>query len=358
MSPYSRSIKEEAQLRIDADYFRALETPRMSRLAGNLVAAAFPLMKLMPARFILDRAEAAGELKRSAHIVETTSGTFGMAVALLAAARDYRLTLITASSLMDPKYQARLQRLGAAVVALEDTRGDGNQAGRLESLHAILGSQPEAFWTRQYDSDGNWLAYARLADLFVRTMGQIDFLVGCVGTGGSLCGTGTFLRSVFPHLRIIAVDTHRSILFGQPLGKRMLRGLGNSVLPANVRHEVIDEVHWVGAYPAFHAAHDLFRQHGMFMGPTSGAAALVGQWVAKLNPDARVAVIMPDEGHRHADTLYSDSWLATLPGWRSPVSTAPTKLSKIEPRSEAAWTRFDWRRRSLEEVVRPQQHDS
>ena len=170
----------------------------MARLAENVVAAAFPLMKLMPARFILDRAEASGEIKRNARIVETTSGTFGMAVALLAAARGYRLTLVTASSLMDPKYQARLQRLGAEVIALDDPRGDGNQTGRLDNLGSILHREPEAFWTRQYDSDGNWLAYARLADLFVRAMGQIDCLVGCIGTGGSLCGTGTFLRRVFP----------------------------------------------------------------------------------------------------------------------------------------------------------------
>lgn len=341
-------------MRIEADFFKALETPRMAQLADNLVAAAFPLMKLMPARFILDRAEASGELKSGAHIVETTSGTFGMAVALLAAARQYRLTLVTASSLIDPKYQARLQRLGAKIIALDDPRGDGNQMGRLESLQDILDLEPDAFWTRQYDSDGNWLAYARLADLFVRAMGQIDCLVGCVGTGGSLCGTGTFLRSVFPHLRIIAVDTHRSILFGQPLGKRVLRGLGNSVLPNNVRHELIDEVHWVGAYPAFHAAHSLFQKHGIFMGPTSGAAALVGEWVSKTNPTARVAVIMPDEGHRHADTVYSDAWLSVLPGWRTPASNAPTRISKIEPRSEGAWTRFDWQRRNLDDVMRLQ----
>ncbi|TGV64358.1 pyridoxal-phosphate dependent enzyme, partial [Mesorhizobium sp. M2D.F.Ca.ET.160.01.1.1] len=113
------------------DYIRDLETPRLALLAPNLVAAAFPLMKLMPARYILDRAASNGELKAGSHIVETTSGTFGMAVALLAAARDYRLTLVTASTLIDAKYKARLERIGATVIALDDPRGDGNQAGRL-----------------------------------------------------------------------------------------------------------------------------------------------------------------------------------------------------------------------------------
>jgi cysteine synthase len=218
----------------------------------------------MPARYILDQAEARGELKPGAHIVETTSGTFGMAVALLAAARGYALMLVTASSLIDAKYKARLERIGATVIAIDDPRGDGNQPGRLECLQTILTSDPECFWTRQYDSSENWLAYARLAEFLVRAMGKVDCLVGCIGTGGSLCGTGTFLRTLFPDLKIFAVDTQRSILFGQPVGKRMLRGLGNSVLPANVRHELIDEIHWVGAYPAYMTAHRLLRLHGYF----------------------------------------------------------------------------------------------
>jgi cysteine synthase len=338
-------------MKLDADYFRALETPRLARLASNLVAAAFPLMKLMPARFILDRAEASGELKPGAHIVETTSGTFGMAVALLAAARSYPLTLVTVSSLIDRKYQARLERLDATVVAIDDPLGDGNQTGRLEFLNKTLKEKPESFWTRQYDSAGNWLAYANLAELLVRSVGQIDCLVGCVGTGGSLCGTGTFLRQIFPDLKIFAVDTHRSMLFGQPVGKRMRRGLGNSVLPGNVRHELIDEIHWVGAYPAHQSTHALFRDQGVFMGPTSGAAALVARWVAANNPEGMVAVIMPDEGHRHADTVYNDDWLDTLPGWPGLKPTGPTPLSRPKASDESAWTQFAWARRSLDDVL-------
>lgn len=336
---------------VHIDYFRALETPRLASLSDNLVAAAFPLMKLMPARYILDRAEARGELKAGAHLVETTSGTFGMAVALLAAARGYLVTLVTASSLIDATYKARLERIGATVIAIDDPRGDGNQPGRLECLQTILMSDPECFWTQQYDSPGNWLAYARLAELLVRAMGKVDCLVGCIGTGGSLCGTGTFLRTLFPDLQIVAVDTHGSILFGQPVGKRMLRGLGNSVLPANVRHELIDEIHWVGAYPAYMTAHKLLRQHGIFQGPTSGAAALVAQWIARAYPDAQVAVIMPDEGHRHVDTVYSDQWLAALPGWPCEDVCAPVTLSRIAPGAESAWTRFLWQRRSLDDVL-------
>ena len=328
----------------DVDYFRALESPRLARLRPNLVAAAFPLMKLMPARYILDQAEKSKELARSGNIIETTSGTFGMAVALLAAARSYRLTLVTAASLIDPPYRRRLEKLGANVVVLHDEQGDGNQTGRLAHLRHRLEKEPDTFWTRQYDSPGNWLSYARLAEIFVRRVGQVDWLVGCVGTGGSLCGTGTFLRQLYPHLKIAAVDTHRSVLFGQPVGRRMLRGLGNSVIPKNVRHNLIDEVHWVGAFVAYQSAHRLLRDHGLFMGPTSGAAAAVAGWIATTHPDASIAVIMPDEGFRHADTVYNDQWLSALPGWSGEAAHEPETLSVIEPRREWEWTRFDWGR--------------
>jgi len=339
---------------LEPDYFRALETPRMATLSPNLVAAAFPLMKLMPARYILDRAAADGALQTGGRIIETTSGTFGMAVALLAAARGYRLTLVTASSLIDAKYRARLEGLGATMIITEDPDGNGDQLRRLQRLEGIRREEPDCFWPRQYDNPGNALAYARLAELLVRTLGKIDCLVGCVGSGGSLCGTGMFLRAVFPHLVIIAVDTHRSILFGQPAGKRLLRGLGNSVLPGNLRHDLVDEVHWVGAYPAFVEARRLLREQGIFQGPTSAAAALVGRWAADSYPGARVAVIMPDEGHRYADTVYDDAWLASLPGWSWQRHPEPRLLTAIAPASEADWTRFAWSRRSLDKVVSAQ----
>ena len=336
------------------DYLRAFETPRFARLAPNLHAACFSLMKLMPARFMVDRAEASGRLKPGGGVIETTSGTFGLAIAMLAATRGYELTLVTSTSLTDPKFTRRLERLGATLVAIEDPTGDGNQRGRLEHLRKVLQQNPEAYWPRQYDSPENRLAYSRLADMATRSFGQIDCLVGCVGTGGSLCGTGAFLRELFPHLRMIAVDTHRSMLFGQPVGKRMLRGLGNSVLPANVMHEMVDEIHWVGALPAYAMAHALFRNHGIFMGPTSGAAALVASWFARNNPDSNTIVIMPDEGHRYADTVYSDAWLDSLSGWPVPVSIEPTPIERIRPADEAAWTSFSWNRQTLDAVLATQ----
>jgi cysteine synthase A len=336
---------------MSCDYFRDYESPRFAELAPGTYAACFSLMKMMAARFMLERAIGSGRLRRGGHVVETTSGTFGLAIAMLAAAHGYKLTLVTATSLVDPVPSERLAQLGAHVAAIEDPRGDGNQKGRLDYLQNILATDPSAFWPCQYDNPENRLAYSRLAEMAVRRFGQIDRLVGCVGTGGSLCGTGGFLRELNPDLRIVGVDTHRSVLFGQAVGRRMLRGLGNSVLPANVRHEMIDEIHWVGALVAYASSHRLLSNQGIFMGPTSGAAAAVGQWVARAYGRGKTLIIMPDEGHRYAQTVYSRAWLTSLAEWPIDVPDHPRPTTVIEPARESEWTCFDWRRRALEAVV-------
>jgi cysteine synthase len=329
------------------DFLAAYEKPRLGRLAPNLFAACFPLMKLLPARFMLERAQAAGHLQPGGPIAESTSGTFGLALAMLAAVRGFQLTLVSAASLIDETLRRRLELLGAAVHVIDDPEGSGAQRERLDRLNAILDDSPDTFWPRQYDNPDNRLAYGRLAEWMTRKIGRVDCLVGCVGSGGSLCGTGSFLREVFPDLTIIAVDTHRSVLFGHAPGRRLLRGLGNSILPSNLHHEMIDEVHWVGALPAFAAARRLYREHALFMGPTSGAAALVAAWYAREHPDALTVVILPDEGHRYQNTVYDNEWLTAQAGWPVGLPAEPVTLSRIEPRGEEDWTRFAWGRRRL-----------
>jgi cysteine synthase A len=332
-------------------YLASYEMPRFAQLRPTLHAACFPLMKLLPARFMLDRAEASGQLDARGHIAETTSGSFGLALALLAAARGHELTLVTASGLIDPDFKHRLEFLGARLLVASDIGGTGGQGARLEMLKAVLAERPGTFWPHQYDNLDNALAYSRLAELIVRAIGRVDHLVGCVGSGGSLCGTAGFLRNLFPQMRVVAVDTHNSILFGHSPGKRLLRGLGNSILPANLKHELVDEVHWVGALPAFAQARALYRGQGIYAGPTSGAAARVAYWVADRHPETSVVVIFPDEGYRYQQTLYNDTWLDTVAGWPPRLTGGPRRVDRIAPGGEADWTYFNWRGRSLEEAL-------
>jgi cysteine synthase len=329
----------------------AYQLPRLVRLAPNLYAACFTLMKMVPARYILRKAAADGHLGPGTVIVETTSGTFGLALAVQAVHLQRQVILVS-DPVVDDRLYRRLLDLGAVVERVPASAGTatgGFQAARLERLTQIRQDMPETFCPQQYDNPDNPRSYAAVAELLLECLGQVDCLVGPVGSGGSMCGTATYLRTVLPECRAIGVDTHASVLFGQPPGPRELRGLGMSLLPSNLDHRVFDGVHWCSAGAAYAATRQLHKRHALFMGPTSGASYLVAQWWARVNPGALTVAMMPDEGYRYQDTVYDDAWLAAA-GHPDEPPAEPTMVD--EPgESGGAWMSFDWNRRSYDEVV-------
>lgn len=328
----------------------AMQLPRVVHVRKGLYAAAFELMKLLPARFMVDRAESRGQLRPKAHVIETSSGTFALGLALVCRLRDYRLTVV-GDPVIDTALRTRLADLGAAVSIVEQPAAEGGiQQARLDRLAQLQREHPNHFTPDQYHNPDNPTAYGQVAELLLETLGRIDCLVAPVGSGGSSCGTATFLRTVLPDLRLVGVDTHGSALFGMDDHPRLLRGLGNSLNPDNVEHELFDEVHWVGAAPAMRMMRELHSRHGMFMGPTSGAAFMVARWWAARHPDAKVVVLMPDAGHRYQATAYDEGWLRAN-GLLD--ETAPAEPQVIDRPRDAAgqWDRLLWGRRSLHEVT-------
>jgi S-sulfo-L-cysteine synthase (3-phospho-L-serine-dependent) len=322
----------------------------MVHLSGNLVAACFSLMKLLPARFILDRARAAGLIRDGTTIIETTSGTFGLALAFHCALRGYRLILVSDPAIDEP-LKRRLEDLGTQVeIVHKPAEIGGFQCARLNRMAEIQAKHADHFCPSQYDNPHNPGAYAPVAELLVETVGQIDCLVGAVGSGGSMCGTSKYLFQAFPHLWTIGVDTHGSVLFGQPDRKRILRGLGNSLMPKNVDHSTFNEVHWVTAAEAFLATRVLHRSHAIYMGGTSGAAYLVARWWAQQNPDARVVVLFPDEGHRYQESIYKDGWLRKQGLWLDQLPLEP-RLVKHPHKAGGNWSRILWSRRTYEQAI-------
>jgi cysteine synthase len=332
----------------------AYQLPRLVRLSHNLYAACFTLMKLIPARYILRRAMEAGLLPPETVIVETTSGTFGLALAMQGVHLDRRVVLVS-DPVIDERFARRLTHLGAQVerVPLEAaTQAGGYQAARLARLAEIRAEQPASFCPEQYTNPDNPRSYAVVAELFLDALGPVDCVIGPVGSGGSMCGTVSALRSVRPDCHAVGVDTPGSVLFGHPDAPRELRGLGMSVLPANLDHRVFDSVHWCTASLAYRATRALHRRHALFMGPTSGAAYLVARWWARANPDALTVVMLPDEGHRYQDTVYDDGWLAGQGHLEAPVPVEPTPLDRPLDGGEA-WSSFAWSRRSYDAVMAP-----
>jgi len=332
-----------------ADVVEAYRIPAVIRLSSNLYALTYRLMKMVPARHILDSAAADGALGPGTTVVETTSGTFGLALAMQCALRGYPLVLVS-DPVIDPRLYRQLTDLGAEVdIVAEPAATGGYQASRLTRVAEVRDRRPASFCPEQYDNPGNPASYAMVAELLADRLGQVDQLVGPVGSGGSMCGTAGALRSAFPQLRAVGVDTHRSVLFGQRDGHRALRGLGNSLYPGNLDHTRFDEVHWVDAADVYTATRGLHRRHALFMGPTSGASYLVGSWLAAQDPDAVTVVVLPDEGYRYADTVYDDTWLHAN-GFPLSEPTGPRTVD--DPAwADRGWCRIDWGRRRLDDVV-------
>ncbi|HEX8558057.1 MAG TPA: cysteine synthase family protein [Pyrinomonadaceae bacterium] len=325
--------------------------PRLIQLGDNLYGAAFFLMKLLPARFILDRARADGLLREGSVVIETTSGTFGLALAILCNLHGYRL-IIVSDPAIDPPLQRRLEDLGATVeIVREPAPVGGYQRARLDRMAELRAQHPGHFWPAQYSNRHNPGSYGPLAELFAEAIGKIDCLVGTVGSGGSVCGASSFLRLLFPKLKVVGVDTLGSVLFGQPdQKKRLLRGLGNSLMPENLDHRAFDEIHWVSAAEGFYATRELHRRHALYMGPTSGAAYLVARWWAEHNPGSTVVVTLPDEGYRYQDTVYDDAWLRANDAWLAELPSGP-RLVDHPLEAGADWTCVLWNRRTYEQVL-------
>ena len=322
--------------------------PHLVPLGGTLWGASFKLMKMLPAHHIVTSAITTGEIGRDTMIVESTSGTFGLALAMNAALVGRRLTLVTDPA-MDPRLCRRVADLGTTIEMCDRPSALGEyQTVRLERLATIREQHPDNFWPRQYDNPLNPASYAVVAEHLVDRLGRVDALIGPVGSGGSMCGTAAGLREHNADLSAIGVDTPGSVLFGQPDRVRELRGLGNSLQPANLDHTMFDEVHWCPAGEAYEETRRLHRRHALFHGPTAGAAMAVARWWSARNPGARTVVMLPDQGDRYLDSVYDDAWLDAAPQRRA-AGLAPREVA--HPTGDSCWTWMRWARRTLSDVT-------
>ena len=328
-----------------------LELPRIARLDGDLHVAAFSLMKLLPARFMIEEAERDGLLEPGGRVIETSSGTFALSLAMVCRARGHDVTIV-GDPCIHSALRRRLGMLGADVTIVSGPAlRVGVQRARLERLERVRERHPRHFAPLQYDNPSNTRAYVPVADLLRERLGAVDALVATVGTGGSSCGTAAALRESCPQMRLVGVDTPGSVLFGTPEHSRLLKGMGSSVNPRNVDHRQFDEVHWIGAAEAFAMTRALYLDHSLFMGPTSGAAYLVARWWATAHPGAVVVALLPDEGHRYERTVYDDRWLRRTGTLLDELPVAPVEVSHPSEVRDAPWSRLEWDRRTLADVM-------
>jgi cysteine synthase A len=300
-------------------------------------------MKDRVARSVIEQARRIGALAPGAPIVESSSGTMALGIALVGRSLGHPVHIVT-DPRIDPMTLAKLRSLDVVVHIVSTMTDTGWQGARLDLLDELMRELPGAFWPRQYTNPNNPRAYRALADEIARDLGSVDVLVGAVGSGGSLCGSTRALRRLMPMLRSVGVDCVGSVLFSQADDlTRLQSGLGNSLSPNNLDRGEIDEVHWLNDHEAFDATRALAREQQIFAGNTSGSVYRVLRDVAtRAKPGSRVVGIFPDRGDRYTGTVYSDAYWAEHRVADLPLATTPALVEYGTPVRQ--WSRAQMRR--------------
>jgi 2,3-diaminopropionate biosynthesis protein SbnA len=269
-------------------------------------------IKDRPAALIVSEAEQRGELLPNGTIVESTSGNFGKALALIGAAKRYEVILV-----VDPKAPESMihfcQAFGARIEMVDTPDADGGfQRARIRRVRELLDEIPGAYWPNQYDNPDNPKAHARFtAREILRDLPDLDALVASVSTGGHISGISKALKEELPDLEVIAVDAVGSSIFGFPFQRYMTRGWGLSWVPDNLSLEALDRLHRVSDAEAIATARILARFEGLLIGESAGATTFAALHHAHLNPESRILVVAADTGANYVDESFVDAWLSS-----------------------------------------------
>lgn len=268
-------------------------------------------IKLKTAVAMVGDAEEQGVLKPGSSIIESSSGSLGMALSLVSAGKGYSFTCVTDVK-ASPRSVAYMRALGSQVVIIDQPDENGGHLGaRLAYLHDRLAADPDLVWLNQYANPANAEVHARLtASLILRTIGHIDYLFVGAGTTGTLMGCVAHFREHSPRTRIVAVDAEGSVTFGFPAGPRYIPGIGTSRRPELCRPEAVDDVILVSEQDTVRACRWLARRHGLLAGGSTGSVLSAVLGVADaFPPRSRVVAISPDLGDSYLHTVYDDKWV-------------------------------------------------
>ena len=273
------------------------------QLGSNLYAKAEFLnltgsVKDRAAKYILDDAEARGLLQPGGTIIEPTSGNMGIALAALAAPRGYRCIIVMPDS-MSAERQLLMRAYGAQVVL---TPGAEGMAGSLAKAAALAQEIPGSFVPGQFENPANALAHycTTAPEIWAQTGGNADIFVAGVGTGGTLTGTGRYLKEQNPALRVVAVEPASSPLLSAGIaGSHGIQGIGANFVPALLDRSLLDDVVTITDAQAFAAARELARTRGILAGISAGANFHAASLLAARHPDKTVVTLLPDAGTRY-----------------------------------------------------------
>ncbi|MFE6699255.1 cysteine synthase family protein [Streptomyces sp. NPDC057718] len=271
--------------------------------------------KIRMARAMIDAAEASGELRAGGRIIESTSGNTGLGLSVIAAERDYTFTAVVDNHAAADKLRA-MKALGAELVYV-DADSDGEElhtAAREELAENMARGQDNTIFTEQHNNPANGVGYFPVAHEITEALsGDIDVLIGAVGTGGGLCGTVRELAKLTSGFTVVGVEPKGSIAFGGPAHDYYQSGTGTpegAEIGALVDFELIDEGVKVGDVEAFATCRAVARTGVLIGGSAGGVVYEALTRLPSLPPGTTMVALINDGGEKYMDTVFNDGWMA------------------------------------------------
>jgi len=258
------------------------------------------------AHAVISRAEESGLLKPGHTVVEYTGGSTGASLALVCAAKGYRLQIVSSDAFSREKLD-QMAALGAELTLVPSEGGRTTKKLILDMIEVArrLSQEPQTYWTDQLNNHDSIAGYYSLGEeIWSQTNGEIDAFVHCVGTGASSRGVATVLKRYKPSIRIVAVEpAESSVLLGGQPGPHKIEGVGIGYTPPLWEPTLVDDILAVGTDDAKAMARRIAREEGLFAGTSSGANVIASIQVAEqLGPGAKVVTLMADSGLKYLNT--------------------------------------------------------
>ena len=255
------------------------------------------------ARAMIEDAEKKGILKEGSVIIEPTSGNTGIGLAAVGTSRGYRVVIVMPSTMSEERRRL-MKAYGAELVLSDGTKGMSGAIAKAEELAAEI---PDAWIAGQFVNPANWKAHYRTTgpEIWEDTEGTVDIFVAGVGTGGTITGTGKFLKEKNPDIRIVAVEPDASpVLSGGKGGPHAIQGIGAGFIPEVLDTSVYDEIIRVKNDDALKTGALIGKKEGILVGISAGAAVYAGIQLAQRpeNAGKNIVVLLPDSGDRYLST--------------------------------------------------------